>query len=397
MAEESVLVVEMNELEVEENILVVVVVSGLEVDVNILGVAVSRLEVEGNVLVVEGNILGVAVSSLEVEGNVLVVEVVSYSSFLLTFSTVQMVFSMLRQGPFTRSYHPIDVNGHLLSWMSVAIENLMGEWIKEEPVINNLLHQLIVTSTMCGSVCTDRKALESLCLSWDDIYALFSLILVVERGFPYWLREVSNITFRTDNPPFKLENEYNNIQRVYKENGMKYVQWAGNMAVRLKTGVPWVMCKQKDAPDPVLVSIHAMGGTVEILLLVQTELTNLFFGPRTGLHSTVYLETLHLRDQLKILHSQLLASSLGMVLLQTTTWLFTGRRRRHDCKRSNKAYYRVPVAKAPAGSWVLIEGVEVSIMKTSTPCNVKYDEEVYILRPLLFIMIAVHSTQFWMV
>ncbi|KAF9622839.1 hypothetical protein IFM89_034074 [Coptis chinensis] len=102
-------------------------------------------------------------------------------------------------------------------------------------------------------------------------------------GFPYWLREVSNITFRTDNPPFKyhmkkfvkmiinkmkseklfasqggpiilaqIENEYNNIQRAYKEKGMKYVQWAGNMAVGLKTGVPWVMCKQKDAPDPVI-------------------------------------------------------------------------------------------------------------------------------------------------
>ncbi|KAF9596780.1 hypothetical protein IFM89_013327 [Coptis chinensis] len=73
------------------------------------------------------------------------------------------------------------------------------------------------------------------------------------------------------------------------------------------------------------------------------------------------------------------------------------RRRRHDCKRSSKACYRVPVAKAPTGSWVLIEGVEASIMKTTTPCIMKYTEEVYILRPLLSIMIAVHSAQFWMV
>ncbi|KAF9614019.1 hypothetical protein IFM89_014819 [Coptis chinensis] len=50
----------------------------------------------------------------------------------------------------------------------------------------------------------------------------------------------------------------------------------------------------------------------------------------------------------------------------------------------NKACYRALVAKAPAGSWVLIEGVEASIMKSTMPCNVKYDEEVYILRPLLF-------------
>ncbi|KAF5185581.1 Beta-galactosidase [Thalictrum thalictroides] len=102
-------------------------------------------------------------------------------------------------------------------------------------------------------------------------------------GFPYWLREIPDITFRTNNAQFKyymkkfvkmiiskmkeeklfapqggpiilaqIENEYNNIQRAYKDDGLKYVQWAGNMAVGLKTGIPWVMCKQKDAPDPVI-------------------------------------------------------------------------------------------------------------------------------------------------
>ncbi|KAF6166452.1 hypothetical protein GIB67_038189 [Kingdonia uniflora] len=102
-------------------------------------------------------------------------------------------------------------------------------------------------------------------------------------GLPYWLKEVNNITFRTDNAPFKyhmkkftkmiikkmkddklfasqggpiilaqIENEYNSIQRAFKESGTEYVQWAGNMAVGMKTGVPWVMCKQKDAPDPVI-------------------------------------------------------------------------------------------------------------------------------------------------
>ncbi|KAI8025515.1 Beta-galactosidase 13 [Camellia lanceoleosa] len=102
-------------------------------------------------------------------------------------------------------------------------------------------------------------------------------------GFPYWLREVPNITFRTDNEPFKhhmkkyatmiiemmkkeklfatqggpiilsqIENEYNNIQLAYRESGLRYIQWAANMAVSLQTGVPWIMCKQKDAPDPVI-------------------------------------------------------------------------------------------------------------------------------------------------
>ncbi|GLT42924.1 hypothetical protein SLA2020_169010 [Shorea laevis] len=102
-------------------------------------------------------------------------------------------------------------------------------------------------------------------------------------GFPYWMREVPNITFRTDNEPYKkhmekyvrmiidkmkeeklfapqggpiilaqIENEYNTIQLTFKEAGTNYVQWAGNLALGLNVGVPWVMCKQKDAPGPII-------------------------------------------------------------------------------------------------------------------------------------------------
>lgn len=31
-----------------------------------------------------------------------------------------------------------------------------------------------------------------------------------------------------------------------------YTKWAAQMAVGLNTGVPWIMCKQEDAPDPVV-------------------------------------------------------------------------------------------------------------------------------------------------
>lgn len=34
--------------------------------------------------------------------------------------------------------------------------------------------------------------------------------------------------------------------------GQAYTRWAAKMAVDLGTGVPWVMCKQDDAPDPVV-------------------------------------------------------------------------------------------------------------------------------------------------
>jgi hypothetical protein len=50
----------------------------------------------------------------------------------------------------------------------------------------------------------------------------------------------------------QIENEYNHIQLAYEEKGDNYVQWAANMAVAFDTGVPWIMCKQKDAPDPVV-------------------------------------------------------------------------------------------------------------------------------------------------
>ncbi|KAI5402303.1 beta-galactosidase 13 [Lathyrus oleraceus] len=102
-------------------------------------------------------------------------------------------------------------------------------------------------------------------------------------GLPYWLREVPGIIFRSDNEPYKkhmsafvgkiiqmmkdeklfapqggpiilaqIENEYNHIQLAYEEKGDSYVQWAANMAVAFDIGVPWIMCKQRDAPDPVI-------------------------------------------------------------------------------------------------------------------------------------------------
>ncbi|CAN1771307.1 Beta-galactosidase 14 [Linum perenne] len=102
-------------------------------------------------------------------------------------------------------------------------------------------------------------------------------------ALPYWLREVPDIIFRSYNDPYRqhmerfvrmmveklreanlfaeqggpiilaqIENEYNTVQLAYRELGNKYVQWAGNFAIGLNVGVPWVMCKQRDAPGPVI-------------------------------------------------------------------------------------------------------------------------------------------------
>ncbi|XP_010254673.1 PREDICTED: beta-galactosidase 3-like [Nelumbo nucifera] len=102
-------------------------------------------------------------------------------------------------------------------------------------------------------------------------------------GFPVWLKYVPGISFRTDNEPFKMamqgftqkivqmmkserlfesqggpiilsqiENEYGPESKAFGSAGYSYMTWAANMAVKLGTGVPWVMCKQDDAPDPVI-------------------------------------------------------------------------------------------------------------------------------------------------
>ncbi|WOH03682.1 hypothetical protein DCAR_0623081 [Daucus carota subsp. sativus] len=104
-----------------------------------------------------------------------------------------------------------------------------------------------------------------------------------QGGFPYWLREVPDIMFRSYNDPFmfhmkrfcemtinimrkenlflpqggpiillQIENEYGSIQATYREDGVKYVKWAAQMAVSLYNEVPWVMCKQPNAPPEVI-------------------------------------------------------------------------------------------------------------------------------------------------
>ncbi|KAH7566338.1 hypothetical protein JRO89_XS08G0140000 [Xanthoceras sorbifolium] len=71
-------------------------------------------------------------------------------------------------------------------------------------------------------------------------------------GFPVWLKYVPDISFRTDNEPFKIENEYGVQSKLLGSAGYNYMSWAAKMAVEMGTGVPWVMCKEDDAPDPVI-------------------------------------------------------------------------------------------------------------------------------------------------
>ncbi|OVA19360.1 D-galactoside/L-rhamnose binding SUEL lectin domain [Macleaya cordata] len=102
-------------------------------------------------------------------------------------------------------------------------------------------------------------------------------------GVPVWLHYVPGTVFRTDSEPFKshmqnfttyvvnmmkheklfasqggpiilaqAKNEYGDIEKVYGEGGKPYAMWAARMAVSQDIGVPWIMCQQYDAPDPVI-------------------------------------------------------------------------------------------------------------------------------------------------
>jgi len=102
-------------------------------------------------------------------------------------------------------------------------------------------------------------------------------------GFPVWLHQIPEIEMRTDNAAYKnemqifvtkiinvakeanlfasqggpiilaqIENEYGDIMWNFKEPGKAYVKWAAQMALAQNIGVPWFMCQQNDAPQPII-------------------------------------------------------------------------------------------------------------------------------------------------
>lgn len=46
--------------------------------------------------------------------------------------------------------------------------------------------------------------------------------------------------------------------------------------------------------------------------------------------------------------------------------------------------YNIEINRVPAGNWVLIEGIDQPIVKTSTIVDPRYDEELFIFKPLRF-------------
>ncbi|XP_027343447.1 beta-galactosidase 7-like [Abrus precatorius] len=102
-------------------------------------------------------------------------------------------------------------------------------------------------------------------------------------GFPLWLHNMPGIELRTNNAIYKnemqvfttkivnmlkeaklfasqggpiilaqIENEYGNIMSGYGDAGKTYINWCAQMALAQNIGVPWIMCQQGDAPQPMI-------------------------------------------------------------------------------------------------------------------------------------------------
>lgn len=54
----------------------------------------------------------------------------------------------------------------------------------------------------------------------------------------------------------QIENEFGNVISSYGDAGKAYIDWCANMAESLHVGVPWIMCQETDAPQPMVLSYY---------------------------------------------------------------------------------------------------------------------------------------------
>ncbi|XXG85502.1 hypothetical protein AAC387_Pa11g0568 [Persea americana] len=102
-------------------------------------------------------------------------------------------------------------------------------------------------------------------------------------GLPVWLHQLPGIQIRTDNKIFEdamsnfttlivnminkenlwapqggpiilaqIENEYGNVISSYGDAGKKYLQWTAQLAESFNISIPWIMCQEPDAPQPMI-------------------------------------------------------------------------------------------------------------------------------------------------
>ncbi|RVW93374.1 Beta-galactosidase 3 [Vitis vinifera] len=92
--------------------------------------------------------------------------------------------------------------------------------------------------------------------NFEGRYDLVRFIKLIQKagGFPVWLKFVPGVSFRTDNEPFKMAMQRFTQKIVQMMKNEKLFESQGGLSSSLSCNgyrVPWVMCKEDDAPDPV--------------------------------------------------------------------------------------------------------------------------------------------------
>ncbi|KAK4390716.1 Beta-galactosidase 5 [Sesamum angolense] len=221
----------------------------------------------------------------------------SVSSLLLFFCIFLVMGSQLISGSVTYDSKAVIINGQRRILLSGSIH-----YPRSTP---DMWEDLILKAKNAGLDVIDTYVFWNVHepFSWQCEYDLVRFVKTVQKlglyvhlrigpyvcaewnfgGFPVWLKYLPGISFRTDNEPFKaamqqftqkivgmmksenlfesqggpiilsqIENEYGAQRRALGAAGEAYMNWAAKMAVGLDTGVPWIMCKDDEAPDPVI-------------------------------------------------------------------------------------------------------------------------------------------------
>jgi hypothetical protein len=75
----------------------------------------------------------------------------------------------------------------------------------------------------------------------------------------------------------QIENEFGPLEWDQGEPAKAYASWAANMAVALNTSVPWIMCKEDDAPDPIVCTVPLLFNTEYMYWGKQFLISLMFF------------------------------------------------------------------------------------------------------------------------
>ncbi|XP_020254221.1 beta-galactosidase 2-like [Asparagus officinalis] len=85
---------------------------------------------------------------------------------------------------------------------------------------------------------------------FEDMYDLVKFIKLVQKDGLYVNLRIGPYVCAEWN--FGVENEFRHLERDHEAPAKAYAGWAAKMKLDLDTGIQWIMCKEDDAPDPII-------------------------------------------------------------------------------------------------------------------------------------------------